>query len=547
MDSALREKSEICALLNEFMYMGFRDAAEGDTIRDVIETIEANRDLYQKYCDKEEFDILKANLDRIGEYEIGSQSWNLTDFNSGTQACTFTDPDTGKIYVTYRGTGDGEWLDNGRGMTQVSTQQQEEAARYFDYVVEHNGLNASDDITVTGHSKGGNKSQYVTINALYKEYIDQCISLDGQGFSPEAIAAFKEKYGEEAYREYLEKMYSICGENDYVNPLGEKIILDGHTFYIKTPSEKDNFVAGHDLKYFYALYDENGDPVFEGGTQKFGGEMNPETERGLLSLTAEELSEALMKLPPDERNDVATVIMQLMENGEGGKTGLNGEQWTVENIIGFIRAGVPTVLLTLMTTPEGREFLVQYGGELLNTIYEELGPVKFAAVACVVVQLAPLALLLAGGVYAVSFVLDMIIGLADRIKELAEDLKEFVKTICSEAKILFESWLVGRKVVNPAASYSPGDQISVNSGRLRTIADTLSGIQNIIVRLDDELNTLRRNQEWYEFLKKIRIGAVDFLYVGYDNDLNRCMNYLNDLASMLENTERTLSAAANRF
>ena len=89
MDSALREKSEICALLNEFMYMGFRDAAEGDTIRDVIETIEANRDLYQKYCDKEEFDILKANLDRIGEYEIGSQSWNLTDFNSGTQACTF--------------------------------------------------------------------------------------------------------------------------------------------------------------------------------------------------------------------------------------------------------------------------------------------------------------------------------------------------------------------------------------------------------------------------------------------------------------------------
>ena len=122
-----------------------------------------------------------------------------------------------------------------------------------------------------------------------------------------------------------------------------------------------------------------------------------------------------------------------------------------------------------------------------------------------------------------------------------------MKTICSEAKILFESWLVGRKVVNPAASYSPGDQISVNSGRLRTIADTLSGIQNIIVRLDDELNTLRRNQEWYEFLKKIRIGAVDFLYVGYDNDLNRCMNYLNDLASMLENTERTLSAAANRF
>ena len=102
-------------------------------------------------------------------------------------------------------------------------------------------------------------------------------------------------------------------------------------------------------------------------------------------------------------------------------------------------------------------------------------------------------------------------------------------------------------MTNPAASYSPGDQISVNSGRLRTIADTLSGIQNIIVRLDDQLNNLRKNQEWYEIIKKIRIGAVDFLYVGYDNDLNRCINYLNNLASMLENTERTLNGAASQF
>ena len=114
MDSALREKSEICALLNEFLYLGFKDANEGDTISDVIHTIEANPDLYQNFLNKDEFDILKANLDRIGDYEIGNQSWNLTDFNSGTQACTFTDPDTGKIYVTYRGTGDGERLDNGR-------------------------------------------------------------------------------------------------------------------------------------------------------------------------------------------------------------------------------------------------------------------------------------------------------------------------------------------------------------------------------------------------------------------------------------------------
>ena len=546
MDSALREKSEICALLNEYMYLGFKDAGEDDTIRDIIQTIETN-DAYKNFRSKDEFTILKANLDRIGDYTIGNQSWNLEDFNSGTYACTFKDPDTGKNYVTYRGTVDGEWLDNGQGMTQVSTQQQEEAARYFDYVIEHNGWNGSDNITVTGHSKGGNKSQYVTINSTYKDYIDQCISLDGQGFSPEAIAAFKEKYGEEAFREYLEKMYSINGENDYVNPLGVKVILDDHTYYIKTPSEQDNFPAGHDLKYFFALYDENRDPVFTDGKQQFGGEMNPETDRGLLSLTAEELSEALMKLPPDERNDAAMVIMQLMENSDGGKTGLNGETWTAENIIGFIKEGVPTVLLTLMTTPEGREFLVQYGGLFLKKAYDELGPLKFIGVVSVVVQLAPLALLLAGGVYVVSVFLDTIISFVDSIKELAENLKEYVKTICSEAKVLYESWLIGRKISNPAASYTPGDLISANAGQIRTIADQLSSIQNIIVRLDDRLNTLRKNQEWYEIIDKIRIGAIDFLYVGYDYDLNRCRVYLQNLANMLDNTERSLRGMAAQF
>ena len=72
-------------------------------------------------------------------------------------------------------------------------------------------------------------------------------------------------------------------------------------------------------------------------------------------------------------------------------------------------------------------------------VYEEWAQCKFAAVVAVIVQLSPLILTIAGGVYIVSVVLDTIIKLVDRIKELAEDLKEFVKTICSEAKTLYEA------------------------------------------------------------------------------------------------------------
>lgn len=544
MDATLRSKAEICALLNEFLYLGFKDAGENDTLADIIAAIESNPKKYESFIKKDEFTILKANLDRIGDYQIGNQSWNLSQFNSGTGACTFTDPDSGKIYVVYRGTGDGEWLDNGLGMTQASTRQQEEAARYFDYVVEHNGLNGSDDITVTGHSKGGNKSQYVTVNSEYKDYIDQCISLDGQGFSPEAIAAFKEKYGEEAYQAYLEKMYSICGENDYVNPLGVKIILDGHTYYIKTPATDDNFVAGHDLKYYFALYDENGNPVFKDGQQQFGSSMNPEAERGLLALNAEELSKALMRLPPDKRQDAAMVIMQLMEATEGEKIGLYGEQCTIENIIGFLKDGVPVILFTLLTTPEGLELLAHYGGELLQKAYEELGPVKFAGVVAAVVLLAPLAVKLIKGAYVVLAFLDGVIDFIDKMGDFLADIGTFIKTICSEAKVLYESWLIGRKIDNPAKSYVPGDEIAVNTGRIRQIIATLNHVQNKITRLDNELNTLRRNQEWYEVFKKLRIGSIDFLYVGYDDDLNRCITYLNNLAASFESIERSLNNAA---
>lgn len=547
MTDAQYQKANICALLNEILYLGFPGAQDGDTIEDIINMIGSNN-AYASYREKPEYQILKENLDLIGNYEIGNQSSKMDGFNSGTNACTFEDPDTGKIYVVYRGTGDGEWLDNGAGMTQISTPQQEEAARYFDYVMEHNGWNASDNITVTGHSKGGNKSQYVTMNAEYRDYIDECYSLDGQGFSPEAIAEMKRRYGEDGYREAIEKMYSINGENDYVNVLGEKIVPDDHTFYIKTPAKDGDFVAGHDLKYFFAVRDENGDPVFVDGKQQFGGEMNPSaTERGQLSLTAEELSKALMMLPPDKRDDVAKLIMQIMESSEGGSISITGEQLTVENVIGAIVTGTPTILFTLISTPEGRDFLATYGGMLLEAAYEKLGPVKMIGIAAVIIVFSPVIIRVTAMVYKILTFIDVVLDVLDRLKDLAEDLKQFMRQVCNDVKMAYESFLTGRKVKNPSASYQPGNEILLNVSQLRMIAGKLRQVQNRIIALDSDLNRLRRDQEWYEFFNKAAIGAIDFLYVGYDYDLAKCISYLDRVADMFEQTEQKLNSAARQY
>ena len=41
------------------------------------------------------------------------------------------------------------------------------------------------DITVTGHSKGGNMSQYATV--MCSGQVSKCISFDGQGFNKDFI------------------------------------------------------------------------------------------------------------------------------------------------------------------------------------------------------------------------------------------------------------------------------------------------------------------------------------------------------------------------
>ncbi len=97
-------------------------------------------------------------------------------------ACFVDESDTSSgnnATVIFRGTcGDFEWDDNSKGGTQPDTIQQKKALEYIE------GLKEYDNITVSGHSKGGNKSQYVAIES---DKVDRCVSFDGQGFSKEFL------------------------------------------------------------------------------------------------------------------------------------------------------------------------------------------------------------------------------------------------------------------------------------------------------------------------------------------------------------------------
>ena len=130
-------EEEISMVLNTYMYMNYKEAEDGMTLRKILEEVQKLPEYQEGGRYYGEYSVVSeaAGDDRVGEMVIGSQS-HLMGFDDGTCACTFSSKENDEVYVVYRGTGDGEWPDNGLGMTREKTLQQERALTYFETVVE---------------------------------------------------------------------------------------------------------------------------------------------------------------------------------------------------------------------------------------------------------------------------------------------------------------------------------------------------------------------------------------------------------------------------
>ncbi|BCN30413.1 Mbeg1-like protein [Anaeromicropila herbilytica] len=430
------------AVLDTFMYLDYKVKEDGLSISQVLDKVSRDDNFTSPTGEyHEEYNVIKSAIEtdpNLGDMVVSDQSYNL-GYDSGTNACTFTDPSDGKIYVAYRGTGDGEWMDNGKGMSISSTTQQQRASEYFDNVAEKHGWTSEDNIIITGHSKGGNKAQYVTLNSEHGNCIDKCYSFDGQGFSPKAIDDMKSKYGEAGYNDRLNKMYSICGQDDYVNVLGNKVISEDHTTYINTPVDPKNFAGYHDITYMFANVDGKGNTTFDGSLN------NTEDSQGPLGKYAKDLSEKVMKLPEDQRNDCAMAMMQVMELTGGQPNGLNGEKLTAENVIGFAAHGVPAIVSTLITTEDGRKVLKQYQDVLLQSIYDKHGAWAVAGTVAGATFIAPYVIEGAIGTTVIADALDTIIDLGKAAVRIASEIGDFVNSCIDYASDRikdFENWAV---------------------------------------------------------------------------------------------------------
>lgn len=228
---------------------------QGATVRSIVESLPGMSLENEVYSAQENADLCKS-LQKMIEDNPEFGNYKLTDVNWGVDAApmaTFVNGDD--IVIAFLGTtGAREWKDNVYGGTQSDgTESQKEALEYVKNIMKD--LHGSSNITVTGHSKGANKAQYVT---LMLDDIDRCVGFDGQGFS----ADFVKKHAE-IIAQKKDKITIISAQYDVVNAL--LIDIAGTRLYVDCSDVPEYCLTNNEGKreFFYyhkprILLDENG-------------------------------------------------------------------------------------------------------------------------------------------------------------------------------------------------------------------------------------------------------------------------------------------------
>lgn len=297
-------------LLNNLMYMTNDyplksvDKTNAATVGEYVKSIQTgklkdNTDYGSFMTGKDWKNIINAveKDDQLMNMKI-AETYVDSDKGGGGVSALFVDPGTNEAVVTFRGTASLEWKDNfnGGGPTNakdgVSTTCQENVLNWYQSL----DLDNYDTVTVTGHSKGGNKAKYITV---MDDSVDRCYSFDGQGFSDE----FFETYQGQITKNQ-EKIYNSNVESDYVNLLLNDV--GNTTFYKGYDYGEGSFLENHCPNTFM---DFQPDGSFC---------MNEGKRDGRMEQMDEFLNNYLRTLSPEDKRGTLDMIGKMVEEGFNG-------------------------------------------------------------------------------------------------------------------------------------------------------------------------------------------------------------------------------------
>lgn len=253
-----------------------------------------------------------------------------TNPNGNTAAICFTDknqPD--QAIVAFRGTLDGdEWVDNVEGLNATDTECQKEALEYIE------GLPYG-DITVVGHSKGGNKAQYVTICS---DKVTRCVSMDGQGFSKEFIDKY---WAEIQAKGGAIKNYSL--NNDYVHILLFPVPGSEQLYFIGDGMETG--LENHSPNSYFYVVDQDGKAVlkYNDGSIYLNG---TDKEYPSIAYLHGFVNFVINVMPDDNKEAVISYISTILKiSMSGDSIEIDGVTYNKDNILAFLQTDYETASL----------------------------------------------------------------------------------------------------------------------------------------------------------------------------------------------------------
>ena len=251
-------------LLNNLMYLEpedgpFPDLRDfiGQRIGDYIGTIDVSMirdDGRPRMTTAEEWKNIILAIARdslIRKMKIMTVHVDLSPDGGAGKSAVFLSPDTAEAAIVFKGTelvaGSAQWKDNFYSGNLTDTPHQLRALEWYRDVWQNYHLNQY-EVTVTGHSKGGNKAKYITV---VDGTPDHCVSFDGEGFSD----LFFSKYGFEIAR-HEDRIENHMVDYDYISPLLNDV--GSCTYYYGNDYGIGGFTENH-LANTFMRFGENGE------------------------------------------------------------------------------------------------------------------------------------------------------------------------------------------------------------------------------------------------------------------------------------------------
>ena len=237
-------------LLNNLIYRDefTKEWYKGYTVETVLKDIvatEGGNSTQQTLTPDEWDEIYAMALNDPDILNLRIADSNREDSTGAKMAC-FVDSD-GQAYAVFAGTGANEWRDDCVAANMTDSPQQIKAKEWLESL-------PYDDIIVSGHSKGANKSMYVTITT---DKVKECYAFDGEGVSIE----FCEKYAKQISK-VKNKIHLRSNYRDFVNAL--LVCVAGDIKFIVNDGGVANAAEYHAPNSLF-MYDKNGNIIYSIG------------------------------------------------------------------------------------------------------------------------------------------------------------------------------------------------------------------------------------------------------------------------------------------